>query len=207
MDVAQGMKTASGQPASEEEISEEAKKEQEDMAAVLEQLNLAAVNNRVFSISDETHELLRKFSLIFKDLINGVPTAYNDLESLLRNSDQQLQKSYDSLPGFLKKLIAQLPEKMKETIAPQMMAAAAAAASQSAPTSANAANASTTTKAKKSRIPGLKDIVGRPGAIAGMLRSIITFLRARFPLFLGMNVIWSLALFGERYLFEVADRC
>ena len=39
------------------------------MTEILERLNLAAENNRVFSISDETRELLRKFTLIFKDLV------------------------------------------------------------------------------------------------------------------------------------------
>ena len=38
----------------------DAKKEQDEVEQVLEQLNLAAVNNTVFSISDETRELLRK---------------------------------------------------------------------------------------------------------------------------------------------------
>jgi hypothetical protein len=54
----------------------EAKKEEKDMAIVLEKLNLAAVNNRVFFISDKTQEILQKFDQIIKDLINGVPTAY-----------------------------------------------------------------------------------------------------------------------------------
>ena len=75
------------------------------MTDILERLNLAADNNRVFSISDETQELLRKFKLIFKDMINGVPTAYHDLEMLLTNGNKQLQKTYSDLPGFLQKLI------------------------------------------------------------------------------------------------------
>lgn len=39
----------------------EAKKEEEEMTAVLDQLNLAAVNNRVFSISKESQDLLHKY--------------------------------------------------------------------------------------------------------------------------------------------------
>lgn len=38
----------------------EAKKENEEIEQVLEQLNLAAINNRVFSITDETKELIRR---------------------------------------------------------------------------------------------------------------------------------------------------
>ena len=33
------------------------------------------------------------------------------------------------------------------------------------------------------------------GALVGMLRSIMAFLRTRFPAVLGLNVLWSLALF------------
>ena len=39
---------------------DEAAKEQEELAGVMEQLNLAAVNNRVFSMSAESRDLLRK---------------------------------------------------------------------------------------------------------------------------------------------------
>lgn len=46
------------------------------------------------------------------------------------------------------------------------------------------------------KVPSLKDLVTKPGAIAGMLRAIMNFLKLRFPAFLGMNVLWSLALFG-----------
>ena len=112
-EIAQSVKDADAQP-DEDNVVEavEAKKEEEDMAIVLEKLNLAAVNNRVFSISDETQELLIKFNLVFKDLINGVPTAYDDLEKLLTNGDRQLQKTFNTLPGFLQKLIERLPETM-----------------------------------------------------------------------------------------------
>src|SRR5699024_3067784 len=83
--------------------AEEQPKADDDMSEILEQLNLAAENNRVFSASDEMQELLRKFKLIFKDLINGVPTAYHDLEMLLKNGNKQLQETYTRLPGFLQK--------------------------------------------------------------------------------------------------------
>ena len=89
MDVAEGLKAADAQPNEDGLVDDkEAKKEEEDMTIALERLNLAAVNNRVFSVSAETQELLEKFNLIFKDLVNGVPTAYDDLEQLLTNSDR-----------------------------------------------------------------------------------------------------------------------
>ena len=61
MSAAEGLKAADAHPNEDGTVSDpEAKKEEEEMAAVLENLNLAAVNNRVFSISKESQELMRK---------------------------------------------------------------------------------------------------------------------------------------------------
>ncbi|KAL3453331.1 hypothetical protein BJX65DRAFT_121128 [Aspergillus insuetus] len=173
----------------------ETKQENEDMTEILDRLNLAADNNKVFSISDETQELLRKFKLIFKDLINGVPTAYHDLEMLLTNGNRQLQDTYSNLPSFLQKLIEKLPERWTETLAPEMLAVAAERASQSGVNVENIGKATAAANKMGLQIPSLKELVGKPAAIVGMLRSIMAFLRARFPAVLGMNVLWSLALF------------
>jgi hypothetical protein len=198
MDIAQGMKSPDAKLNEDHIVSDvEAKKEQDDMAMILEKLNLAAVNNRVFSISDETQQLLQKFNQVFKDLVNGVPTAYDDLESLLTNGDQQLQKTFNQLPSFLQKLIEQLPKRMTESIAPELMAAAAERAEKSGINTAKAGKAAGAAKKMGFKTPTLKDIAGKPGTIATMMRTIIGFLRARFPAFLGMNVLWSLALFGK----------
>lgn len=169
------------------------------MTDILERLNLAADNNRVFSVSEETQELLRKFKLIFKDLINGVPTAYHDLEMLLTNGNRQLQDTYTKLPGFMQKLIEKLPEKWTESLAPEMLAAAGERASRSGINMENVGKAAAAAAAEKAglNVPSLKDLVSKPAAIVGMLRSIMQFLRARFPAVLGMNVLWSLALFSK----------
>lgn len=188
-DIAEGLKAKTEDP---EEI--EAKQEEEDMTEVLEKLNLAAIDNRVFSISEETQALLKDFNQVLKDLMNGVPTAYRDLESLLTNGDKQLQKTYNSLPSFLQKLVEKLPQTMTKGIAPEIMAAAAERASSygiNLQKSGKAAGAA----AKFMQTPSLKDLVTKPGAITGLLRSIMTFLRTRFPAFAGVNVLWSLALF------------
>ena len=201
-DIADKMKGPDAIPNEDDIVDDkEAKKEEEDMMIVLERLNLAAVNNRVFSISDETQDLLRKFNQIFKDLINGVPTAYGDLESLLTNGDKQLQKTYNSLPSFLQKLIEQLPSTFTKGLAPTMMAAAAERAEKSGINMQTAGKAAGVAKKMGFKTPALKDLVGKPGAIAGMIRSIMAFLRARFPAFMGMNVLWSLALFILLFVF------
>lgn len=188
-DIAEGLKA---QPEDLEDA--EVKKEEEDMSEVLEKLNLAAVDNRVFSISEETQDLLKKFNQVLKDLINGVPTAYRDLESLLTNGDKQLQKTYNSLPSFLQKLVEKLPETMTKGFAPEMMAAAAERASSYGINLQKSGKAAGTA-AKFMKTPSLKELVTKPGAVTGLLRSIMAFLRTRFPAFAGVNVLWSLALF------------
>ena len=61
MGVAEGLKASDAQPNEDHVVSDpEAKKEEEEMAAIMEDLNLAAVNNRVFSLSKESKELLHK---------------------------------------------------------------------------------------------------------------------------------------------------
>lgn len=62
MSAAENLKAADAHPNEDDLASNDAefKKEEEEMASVLEDLNLAAVNNRVFSVSKESQELMRK---------------------------------------------------------------------------------------------------------------------------------------------------
>lgn len=191
-DIAEGLKA---EPVAEETPEEaEVRREEEDMKIVLENLNLAAVDNRVFSVSEETQDLLRRFNQVLKDLMNGVPTAYRDLESLLTNGDQQIQKTYNSLPPFLQKLVEKLPETMTKGIAPEVLAAASARASGYGINLAKSGKAAGSA-AKFIKTPSLKELIGNPTAITTLLKSIMQFLKTRFPAFAGINVLWSLALF------------
>jgi len=197
-DIAQGLKDADAQPNEDNLVEDaEAKKEEEDMAIVLDKLDLAAVNNRAFSVSAETQELLQRFNQVLKDLMKGVPTAYDDLEKLLTTGDDQLQKTFNSLPSFLQKLIAKLPGSM----APGLAAAAHERAEQSGINMENAGKAAAAAKKMGIKTPSLADLTGKPAAIASLLRSIIMYLRARFPAFMGMNVLWSLAMFVLLFVF------
>lgn len=64
MSAAEGLKSPDARPNEEGNVSDkEALKEEQEMSDVLEQLNLAAVNNRVFSMSKESQELLRKYDV------------------------------------------------------------------------------------------------------------------------------------------------
>ena len=128
--------------------------------------------------------------------MNGVPTAYGDLESLLTNSEDQIQRSYTHLPPWVQKLVEQLPSKMTKSIGPEVLAAAAEKHGLNSKY-ANMAGSAASKAGLKIKVPSLKDLVTKPGAVAGMLKAIMNFLKVRFPAFLGMNVLYSLALFSR----------
>jgi hypothetical protein len=175
----------------------DAQKEEKELTDVLDQLNMSAVNNRVFSFSKESEELLNKFTQVLKDLVNGVPTAYNDLEKLFTDYDNQLKKMYGGLPPFLQNLVKSLPAKLTAALGPELMAA------QSEKPGVDAKAAGPGIKSKRSKIPGipsvpsLKSLVTAQGAVATALKAIVNFLKFRFPMLAtGTNVIMSLAVFS-----------
>ncbi|KAI1269019.1 hypothetical protein F5Y18DRAFT_373341 [Xylariaceae sp. FL1019] len=173
--------------------SSEAKHEKAEMAKVLDDLNLSATDNRAFSLSQESAEMVKKFTQVLKDLVNGVPTAYGDLVKLLEDRDGLISKSYEKLPKSLKKLVAQLPEKLTGSLAPELLAVAAQAQGIAV---AEAEGATLKGAAKSLLTPGnLKELVTKPGAVAGLLKGIVNALKTRFPAFIGTNVLWSLAVF------------
>jgi hypothetical protein len=174
----------------------EADREKRDLTRVLDDLNLSATNNTAFSLSAESTDLVRHFTVILKDLINGVPTAVNDLTTLLEDPDGKLAKNYEKLPKSLKKLVTQLPEKLSSTIAPELLAVAAEA--QGLSKADASAKGGLKGAAKRMFLPkNLSEMVTKPGAIVGMLRGIMNALKLRWPAFIGTNVIWSVALFRK----------
>jgi hypothetical protein len=128
-----------------------------------------------------------------KDLIHGVPTAYDDLEKLITNSDDSLEKIYKSMPEWMQELIGKLPSKVTKGFGPEVLAAAAE--KHGVKSSAFKFAASSAEKAGvKVKVPSLKELVTKQGAIVGLLRTIVGFLRTRFPAVLGVNVLWSVAI-------------
>lgn len=51
-------------------------------------------------------------------------------------------------------------------------------------------------------LPSLKDLVTKPGLLMGLLKSVVQILKARFPMVLGVNVLYSLGLSGKSCLRE-----
>lgn len=166
----------------------EEEKEKRDLTKVLDRLNLSVKNNKVFATGGS--DALVKFTNVFKDLVNGVPTAYDDLMKIIEDKDGALAKGFDKLPSSLKKLVTQLPEKITQSLGPELLAAAAAGQGLKVETSGGMKGA-----AKKAFLPhNLYQLVTKPGAIVGMLRAIVEVLKTRWPAFIGMNVMWGVAL-------------
>jgi hypothetical protein len=167
------------------------------LTAVLDQLNLSAVNNRAFSFSKESQQLLENFAQVLKDIIHGAPHAYDDLERLLSREEGQLNKMYNAMPPFLQNLIKSLPTKIAATLAPELLAASSEKPGADMKASATSA-ASEGSTSSKYNIPSLKRLLSAEGAVATMLRSITNFLKLRFPtLMTGTNLLLSLAVFGK----------
>ncbi|KAI9727961.1 MAG: hypothetical protein M1828_005366 [Chrysothrix sp. TS-e1954] len=178
------------------ESKEEAARETRDISSVLSGLNLATLNNRVVSLSDDSKKLVHQFNLILRDIVNGVPTAYDDLEKFLTQRQGQIEKLYKTMPPFVQALIVGLPARM-------LAASKSKGATGAQSTQANQQpSKGKPTKKKTSYIPTLRNLVAQKGAIAGMLQSTVTFLETRFPMVLaGTNVLMSLAVFILMFVF------
>ncbi|KHN97999.1 uncharacterized protein MAM_04388 [Metarhizium album ARSEF 1941] len=166
----------------------EQEKEKTDLSKVLDRLNLSVKNNKI--VSTDSSAALQSFTNVFKDLVNGVPTAYDDLMKIVEDKDGSLAKGFDKLPNSFKKLVTQLPDKITSSLGPELLAAAAASQGIKADGSAGLKGA-----AKSMFVPAnLSQLVTKPGAVVGMLRAIVSVLRTRWPAFIGMNVMWGVAL-------------
>ncbi|KAG6048212.1 hypothetical protein E4U39_007593 [Claviceps sp. Clav50 group G5] len=170
----------------------EQEKEKKDLSKVLDRLNLSVKNNKV--ISTDSSAALTSFTNVFKDLVNGVPTACDDLMSIIDDKDGALAKGFDKLPKSLQKLVTQLPDKITSSLGPELLAAAAASQGLKAETGGGTGGA-LKSAAKSMFVPAnLAQLVRKPGAVVGMLRAIVEVLKTRWPAFIGMNVIWGVAL-------------
>ncbi|KAL6898197.1 hypothetical protein GGI43DRAFT_87706 [Trichoderma evansii] len=176
-------------PDTENVTTKEAEREKKDLTRVLDRLSLSAKNNKVVSESKDSSDLLQRFTQVFKDLVNGVPTAYDDLTKLIEDRDGSINKLFEKLPQSLKKLVTQLPDKLTTTLAPELLAAAAEAQGIKVVEGGMKGTA-------KRMLMGqnLADLVKKPGVIVSMLKAIVEVLKNRWPAFIGMNVIWSVAL-------------
>ncbi|CAE6512791.1 unnamed protein product [Rhizoctonia solani] len=188
-------------------------KEQRDLAAVLDSLDMQAGHQGIAFTTPDTRALLQQFTQIIKDVINGVPTAYNDLIEFFESSSTQLSKEWNSLPSSFQKLIRSLPLGIPPDVFTAMAATAVPlAGGQSGTEPAPQASAGLGNKfnpmsmftktnpktgAKSATLPRpgqVKDLLGSGGGIATILRSIVTFLKTRFPMLAGTNALMSMGI-------------
>ncbi|PKS09042.1 hypothetical protein jhhlp_003655 [Lomentospora prolificans] len=172
----------------------EVNREEKDISRILRSLNLAAdSDDRAVSLTPDVASLAKRFTLVLKDLANGVPTAYGDLVSLIEDRDGLLDRTFEKLPSSLQKLVMQMPDKITASLAPEVLKAAAAAQGKEVEVGGEGGLKEAAMSLLTMR--GLQEMVTKPGAIAGMLRSIVNALKLRFPAFMGTNLLWSVSVF------------
>ncbi|KAF2210616.1 hypothetical protein CERZMDRAFT_106737 [Cercospora zeae-maydis SCOH1-5] len=190
-------------------INEEKTKEKQEreISVLLDNLNMSAINNRVFAFNQETQKFYDRFAQCLKDTINGVPTAYDDMDKLMRDAGPTLEKQFKTMPPFVQTLVKSLPAKIGTSLAPEIMAAASEkpGADLKAKQAAEASSTPTSSKPqdkKKRTIPGLKKLMSKEGVVATMLRNTVNFLTTRFPFLASTtNVVLSLAVFILMFVF------
>lgn len=159
-------------------------------------------NARVVPLTRETADLVGKFKLVLRDLVTGVPTACDDLRRLLEDHDGVLSRNYERLPSGLKKLIATLPAKLTATLAPELLAVAAEAQGRDRGTGGPAGKEELKGATKEFLSPSnLYQLVTKPGAVASLLKGIVNALKARWPAFMGTNVVWAAAVSSTHFIF------
>ncbi|PPJ57428.1 hypothetical protein CBER1_01352 [Cercospora berteroae] len=190
-------------------INEEKTKEKQEkeVSVLLDNLNMSAINNRVFAFNQETQKIYERFAQVLKDTINGVPTAYDDMDKLMRDAGPTLEKQFKTMPPFVQTLVKSLPAKLGTSLAPEIMAAASEKPGADLKAKRAAEGSSTPTSSKpqekkKRTIPGLKKLMSKEGVVATMLRNTVNFLTTRFPFLASTtNVVLSLAVFILMFVF------
>ncbi|KAF8706037.1 hypothetical protein RHS03_04843, partial [Rhizoctonia solani] len=166
-------------------------KEQKDLAEVLDSLNMQAGQQGIAFTTPDTKALLQQFTQIIKDLVNGVPTAYNDLIEFLESSSTQLSKEWNSLPSSFQKLIRSLPLGIPPDVFAAMTAAAAV------PTTGDQSQAETAPKSSAG--PGSKfnpmSFFTKTNPKTGTKsRTLPGPGQTRFPLLAGTNALMSMGI-------------
>ncbi|KAH6855705.1 hypothetical protein B0I37DRAFT_61018 [Chaetomium sp. MPI-CAGE-AT-0009] len=138
--------------------------------------------------SAEVQSLLRQFVVVLKDVMRGAPTAVDDLTALLDGRNDVLKRGFEKLPSSMQKLVTQLPKKLTGSLGPEVLAAAAEA--QGLKRDTDAAGLARFLVPKN-----LGDLVLTPAIVKSMLKAIVNALKLRWPAFVGMNVLWSVAVF------------
>lgn len=193
-------------------------KQEKEVSVLLDNLSLSNINNRVFSFSNESQKYYDRFTQVLKDTLNGAPTAYEDMDKLMKEAGPTLEKHFNNMPPFVQTLVKSLPAKLGTTLGPELMAAASekpgndmkarmAASNEgtSTPPAAEAGESSKDGQKKKRRIPGLKSLTSSNGVVASILRNIVNFLQVRFPFLVSTtNVVMSLAVFSKSSSFSLS---
>jgi hypothetical protein len=120
--------------------------------------------------------------------MRGAPTAVDDLVQLLDGRNDVLKRGFEKLPGSMQRLVTQLPKKLTSSLGPEVLAAAAQAGGVKGETDAKGL-------ARFLMPKNLNDLLLTPAIVKTMLKAIVNALKVRWPAFVGLNVLWSVAVF------------
>ena len=169
--------------------------DEKEVSVLLDKLHLSSINNRVFSFSQKSQNIYSDFTVILKDMINGAPTAYEDMEKLLKENEGHLGETFASMPPFVQTLIKSLPSKLGTTLGPEVFAAASDKPGADMKARLDTAS-KTPQKNKKRKVPNVQSLAKDKGMVTTMLSNIVNFLKVRFPFLLTTtNVVMTLSTF------------
>ena len=138
---------------------------------------------------------MEQFVQILKDIINGVPSAYDDLDKLFREHEGRFDKLFGSLPPYLQSLVIGLPGQLWASFGSDV---ASSMSSKKAAAKETRSASSTSTTSRMRGVPTLKSLLTQRGAVVTALRSIFEYLELHFPAFMtGSNILMSFAVFRK----------
>jgi len=80
-----------------------AERQEKEVSVLLDRLDMSSVNNRVFALSADTQRYYERFAQALRDTIEGVPTAYDDMEQLMRDAGPTLERQFKAMPPLCRR--------------------------------------------------------------------------------------------------------
>lgn len=140
-------------------------------------------NNKIFSFTPDLRRCLEDFTLMLKDIVNGVPIAIKDLESLLDRLGTHIDGLNERLPEPIKKIIAKAPSIMKDSLSPFKSNAK------------TGKSGSPDESASKGPVNILLELVTKNGLIISLLKRIMNILKMFPPAVMSSEVLMPMAIF------------
>ena len=121
----------------------------------------------------------------------------------MKEAGPSLEAKFKAMPPFVQTLVKSLPAKLSTMVPPSVVAPELLGGKGNDAKKREEAGAGGADKGKKKKrtVPGLRKLISQEGAVAGILRNVVNFIKVRFPFLASTtNVVMSLAVFSESFL-------